>query len=241
MHHATGAQSSFDLAEAIMRGMLELREENATLRAGNDELEHRGSLLLTEIACLKSQLEHERAERRHYHSLANEIITRLDVVGRTVNDVVQRAEQEVYRQHNEHPRSEMEELEIPPFLKASANPPAEAKAGAPSVTRGRIVSLAAIMLSVGVTTGLIISQLPPTHLVDMFADGLMGHISADLAQLDERWHRDRETTAGDRDLTPGAVQCADDNQPQWRSREIANRVQAGQWVASQCLQVRIGR
>ena len=61
---------------------------------------------------LKLALDHEQAERRHYHSLANEIITRLDVVGQTIDEVVKRAEQETYRQRRENPRAE-----LPTFLK----------------------------------------------------------------------------------------------------------------------------
>jgi hypothetical protein len=240
--------SSDELAETIVRGMRQLREENAALheenaalRAGNDELEHRSSMLLAEIAGLKSQLDNERTERRHYHSLANEIITRLDVVGRTVDDVVRCAQQEVYRQHKEHPRGELVELAIPPFLKASADPPAEPKADAPALTRDRTPSLAGIMLFLGVATGLAYTQLPPAHSVYRFADGLMARTSADLAQLDESWQRERKTTAGGRDIMPGALQCADDVDPQRRSGEIANRIEAGQWVVGQCLQVRLGR
>jgi hypothetical protein len=148
-----------DLSEAItnaMRGMHELREENAalrneiaSLRASNDELEHRGALLRTEIGCLKSQLEIERTELRHYHSLSNEIITRLDVVGRTVDDVVQRAQQEVYRQRKEHPRGDLPELEIPPFLTQSICPDAaaEPKADARGLTNGRPIEAGAFAKS----------------------------------------------------------------------------------------------
>jgi hypothetical protein len=64
-----------------------------------------------------SALEHERTERRYYNSLANEIITRLDVVGQTIDDVVKRAEQEVYRQHRENPRAELPDIKVPSFLR----------------------------------------------------------------------------------------------------------------------------
>jgi hypothetical protein len=121
---ATKAQaSSDDLAAAIsdaMRGMHDLREENASLRAEKDELEHRRSTLESELAWLKAQLDNERTERRHYHSLANEIITRLDIVGRTVDDVVQRAQHEVEAMGKA-------ELKMPEFLNqpimAYARPP----------------------------------------------------------------------------------------------------------------------
>jgi len=170
-----------------------------------------------------------------------EIITRLEVVGRTVNDAVQRAGQEVYHRHNEHPRSETLESEISPLVKASADLPAGPKSDGQGLSRDRTALLTAIMLTAGVVTGLVLSQLPPTPSVDMFADGLMGHISADLAQLDERWQGARKANAGDRDVTPGAVQFADDDRCQWRSREIANRIQPSQRAVGQCLQVRIDR
>ncbi len=133
IREATKAQPPLDdLAEAIagaMRGMHELREENAALRGRTDELEHRRCLLESENASLKVQLDNERTERRHYHSLANEIITRLDVVGRTVDDVMQRAQHEVYSKRKEQPSGELPELEIPNFLKqpAPADAPAEPK------------------------------------------------------------------------------------------------------------------
>jgi hypothetical protein len=118
-----------DLAEAIdgaMRGMHELRDENAALCGRIDELEHHRSVLESENASLKAQLDNERLERRHYHSLANEIITRLDVVGRTVDDVVQRAQHEVYSKRKEQPGGDLPELKIPNFLKQSA--PADGRA-----------------------------------------------------------------------------------------------------------------
>jgi predicted RNase H-like nuclease (RuvC/YqgF family) len=133
---------SDDLAGAItnaMRGVHELREENATLRRRNDDLEHRRSVLESEITSLKAQLDNERNERRHYHSLANEIITRLDVVGRTVDDVVQSARHEAQRQRRDCPRGDVPELKIPQFLKqpTSANVQAEPKADAPGRTNIR--------------------------------------------------------------------------------------------------------
>src|SRR5437016_3513191 len=45
----------------------------------------------------------ERTERRYYHSLANEIITRLDVVSQTIDSVVRRAEQNTNRQRKDPP------------------------------------------------------------------------------------------------------------------------------------------
>jgi hypothetical protein len=116
-------------------------------------------------------------------------------------------------------------------------------AGAAEVTytgkRVRIASLAAIILSVGVAAGLMYTRFAPTNSVYEFADGLIARVASDLAGLDARWHRSRNSITAHRDTIPGIVQCADEDQPQWRAREIANRIEAGQWVVGQCLQVRI--
>jgi hypothetical protein len=87
-----------------------LTDQLKSLEASNLQLE-------SEVQSLKITLEHERAERRHYHSLANEIITRLDVVGQTIDDVVKRTEQETGRQRKKDPRAELPEVEMPTFLK----------------------------------------------------------------------------------------------------------------------------
>jgi hypothetical protein len=47
-------------------------------------LEDSNLVLKSEVELLKLAVEDERAERRHYHSLADEIITRLEVVGQTI-------------------------------------------------------------------------------------------------------------------------------------------------------------
>ena len=75
-------------------GVENLRNENRRLADEINDLEVTNLQLESEIQSLKLTLEQERGERRHYHSLANEIITRLDVVARTVDDVVKRAEQD---------------------------------------------------------------------------------------------------------------------------------------------------
>jgi len=58
-------------------------------------LEHDNLVLKREAESLRLAVEDERAERPHYHSLADEIITRLNVVGQTIDYVVKRAGQEV--------------------------------------------------------------------------------------------------------------------------------------------------
>lgn len=98
-------------------GVENLRAENRRLTDQVKSLEGRNLQLESEVQSLKLALDHERAERRHYHSLANEIITRLDVVGQTIDDVVKRAEQETYRQRRENPRAELPEVKTPTFLK----------------------------------------------------------------------------------------------------------------------------
>jgi hypothetical protein len=134
MNHVTNAQpSSHELDDAIavaMRGMHELREQNARLRARNNELEHRNPVLEMEIASLKAQLESERSERRHYHSLANEIITRIGVIVSTVDDVVQRA----CSMRNEQSHADLPELIIPAFLKQRTDAPSQADAHADGST-----------------------------------------------------------------------------------------------------------
>ena len=104
------------IRESIL-GVENLRAENRRLTDQVKSLEGTNLQLESEVQSLKLALDHERAERRHYHSLANEIITRLDVVGQTIDDVVKRAEQETYRQRRENPRAELPEVEPPAFLK----------------------------------------------------------------------------------------------------------------------------
>jgi hypothetical protein len=113
-------KSADPLADKIrdsILGVENLRAENARLANQVNGLERANLQLESEVQSLKLTLEHERSERRHYHSLANEIITRLDVVGQTIDDVVRRAEQEVYRQRKEAPRAELPEVKVPSFLK----------------------------------------------------------------------------------------------------------------------------
>jgi chromosome segregation ATPase len=113
-------KSADPLADKIrdsILGVENLRAENARLANQVNGLERSNLQLESEVQSLKLTLEHERSERRHYHSLANEIITRLDVVGQTIDDVVRRAEQEVYRQRKETPRAELPEVKVPSFLK----------------------------------------------------------------------------------------------------------------------------
>jgi len=130
----TKAEAGDPLTEKIRQSILgveNLRAENRKLTDQVKSLEGNNLQLESELRSLKLALDHERAERRHYHSLANEIITRLDVVGQTIDDVVKRAEQETYGQRRENPRAELPEVEPPTFLKkveAFVNGPGEKKA-----------------------------------------------------------------------------------------------------------------
>ena len=116
----TDLQSADPLTEKIrdsILGVENLRDENRRLNDRVKSLEATNLHLESEVQSLKLSLEQERAERRHYHSLANEITTRLDVVGQTIDDVVRRAEQETSRQRKKNSRNELPEVEMPNFLK----------------------------------------------------------------------------------------------------------------------------
>ena len=104
------------IRESIV-GVENLRAENRRLSDQVKSLEGTKLQLESEVQSLKLALDHERTERRYYHSLANEIVTRLDVVGQTIDEVVKRADQEVYRQRRENPRAELPDIKVPTFLK----------------------------------------------------------------------------------------------------------------------------
>ena len=111
----TGDPLAGKIRDSIL-GVENLRSENRRLADEIKDLEVANLQLETEIQSLKLTLEQERGERRHYHSLANEIITRLDVVACTIDDVVKRAEQEVYLQRRETPGAKLPDVEAPSFL-----------------------------------------------------------------------------------------------------------------------------
>jgi len=117
------------IRESIL-GLKNLSAENCRLTDDFKSLEGTNLQLESEVQSLKLALDHERAERQHYHSLANEIVTRLDVVGQTIDEVVKRADQEVYRQRRENPRADYElpDIKVPSFLRkveALINSPGE--------------------------------------------------------------------------------------------------------------------
>ena len=116
----TEANEPDALAEKIRQSMIaveNIRAEKVRLTEQLKILERTNLSLESEVESLKLAVENERAERRHYHSLANEIVTRLDVVGQTIDEVVKRADQEVYRQRRENPRAELPDIKVPTFLK----------------------------------------------------------------------------------------------------------------------------
>ena len=113
------------IRESVL-GVENLRTENRRLTDKLRSLEANNLQLENEVRSLKVALDHEQSERRHYHSLANEIITRFDVVGQTIDDVVKRVEHD--RQRRENPRAELPEAKLPTFLKkveALVNGPGE--------------------------------------------------------------------------------------------------------------------
>jgi chromosome segregation ATPase len=113
------------IRESVL-GVENLRTENRRLTDKLKSLEAKSLQLENEVRSLKLALDHEQSERRHYHSLANEIITRFDVVGQTIDDVVKRVEHD--RQWRENPRADLPETELPTFLKkveALVNGPGE--------------------------------------------------------------------------------------------------------------------
>ena len=104
------------IRESIV-GVENLRAENRRLSDQVKSLKGTNLQLESEVQSVKLALDYERAERRHYHSLANEIVTRLDIVGQTIDEVVKRADQEVYRKRRENPRAELPDIKVPNFLK----------------------------------------------------------------------------------------------------------------------------
>ena len=127
----TEANEPDALAEKIRQSMIAVEHilaEKVRLTEQLEILERTNLSLESEVESLKLAVEIERAERRHYHSLANEIVTRLDVVGQTIDEVVKRADQEVYRQRRENPRAELPDIKVPSFLRkveALINSPGE--------------------------------------------------------------------------------------------------------------------
>jgi hypothetical protein len=116
----TEANESDALAERIRQSMIaveNIRAEKVRLTEQLKVLEHANLSLESEVESLKLAVENERTERRHYRSLANEIVTRLDVVGQTIDEVVKRADQEVYRQRRENPHAELPDIRVPSFLR----------------------------------------------------------------------------------------------------------------------------
>ena len=113
-----GAETPDSLAEKIRDSMLaveKIRAENIRLTEQLASLERSKHALESEVESLKVAVENERTERRYYHSLANEIITRLDVVGQTIDAVVRRAEQDTHRQRKDPP-AELPAVNVPTFL-----------------------------------------------------------------------------------------------------------------------------
>ena len=119
-HNRAGTAGADPLSDKIRESILaleNLRAENLRLTDEIRILEHSKLAFESEVQSLKVAIESERAERRHYNSLANEIVTRLDVVGHTIEDVVKRAEQEVCSQRSKTPGAKLPDVEAPSFRK----------------------------------------------------------------------------------------------------------------------------
>jgi len=99
-----------------LRGVRELREEVARLSARCQQLEHENTILESENAAYRAQLEAERMERSYYHRFAIEVATSLNLVGQVCDEVMNKAQQEAFRNNGEPPRQDLPELQIPKFL-----------------------------------------------------------------------------------------------------------------------------
>jgi hypothetical protein len=90
----------YDLGKQIEAALIAvdgLRAETGDLREQVRRLEAENARLLTDNELLRNVVESERAERRHHHSLANELVTRLDVVRTTIDSIIRAAEKEAHR------------------------------------------------------------------------------------------------------------------------------------------------
>lgn len=99
-----------------LRGVRELREEVARLSARCQQLEHENTILESENSAYRTQVETERMERSYYHRFAIEVATSLNLVGQVCDEVMNKAQQEAFRNNGEPPRQDLPELQIPKFL-----------------------------------------------------------------------------------------------------------------------------
>jgi predicted RNase H-like nuclease (RuvC/YqgF family) len=106
-----------------LRGVRELREEVARLNVRLREMERENIILASENAAYRAQLEAERTERSYYHRFAVEVATSLNLVGQVCDEVMNKAQQEAFRQNGEPSRQELPELQLPKFLENAQNGP----------------------------------------------------------------------------------------------------------------------
>ena len=114
-----------------------------------------------------------------------------------------------------------------------------AVAAASKARRVAVVSLAAIAVTIGVSAALAYGQFSSGNFAPSFVNNVITRVAADLAVLDQRWRRGREAIAANRRSSRGNVQCVVYDDPRRHAAEIASRIEAGQRVSSQCLEVRI--
>jgi hypothetical protein len=98
-----------------------LTDQVRSLETNNLQLE-------SEVRSLKLALDHEKSERRHYQFPRQRDHHPARCGRPDLDDVVKRAEHDVYRKRRETPRAELPEAELPTFLRkveALVNGPGE--------------------------------------------------------------------------------------------------------------------
>jgi hypothetical protein len=104
-----------------LRGVRDLRDELSRLRVRAQQLEHENTILETENAAYRSQLDSERMERNYYHRFAVEVATSLNLIGQVCDEVMNKAQAQAFRNNGEPPRQDLPEVQIPKFLQNGPN------------------------------------------------------------------------------------------------------------------------
>lgn len=103
-----------EAATLAARGVGELRDENAQLKADKQELERANLQLKAENETLRKCLDAERAERGYYQRFAVEASTLMNLVTKTCDEVMEKANQAAM--HERPAIANLPEVEIPKFL-----------------------------------------------------------------------------------------------------------------------------
>lgn len=93
-----------------VRGVVELRQERARLKARAQELERENALFESENAAYRAQLETEKVERAYYQRFAVEVATSLNLVSQVCSDVMAKVQTAV--QTNDSMRCAVEGREV---------------------------------------------------------------------------------------------------------------------------------